>query len=218
MRSRPTPGSSTRSRRAADRSRSRAWRRVGRGSYALTMTRVLQLIGTPKGAFILESDAARQDWTVRGPLCEGWPIHDLIVEPRTGDILAAGGSPWYGAAVWRSADLGETWTHSSAGLAYPRRRRGAAQDGVEPGHDARWCDPRRCGTGGPVPQRRRRRDVGPCRRPHEPPQSPYVGPRRWRPDPAHDRAAPHGSRPDLGRDLGGRGLRDPRWRGQLGAA
>jgi photosystem II stability/assembly factor-like uncharacterized protein len=83
------------------------------------MTRVLLLVGTPKGAFILESDAERRSWTTRGPLCEGWPIHDLIVEPDTGAILAGGGSPWYGPAVWRSEDLGETWTHSSEGLAYP---------------------------------------------------------------------------------------------------
>jgi photosystem II stability/assembly factor-like uncharacterized protein len=82
------------------------------------MTRVLLLVGTPKGAFILESDERRSDWVVRGPLCEGWPIHDLIVEPGSGAILAAGGSPWYGPAVWRSEDLGETWTHSSEGLAY----------------------------------------------------------------------------------------------------
>jgi hypothetical protein len=83
------------------------------------MTRVLLLVGTPKGAFILESDAERRDWSLRGPLCEGWPIHDLIVEPGSGAILAGGGSPWYGPAVWRSEDLGETWTHSSEGLAYP---------------------------------------------------------------------------------------------------
>jgi hypothetical protein len=90
------------------------------------MTRVLLLIGTPKGAFILESDADRRDWSIRGPLCEGWPIHDLIVDPDSGAILAAGGSPWFGAAVWRSDDLGATWTHSSAGLTY------GDGDGVEP--------------------------------------------------------------------------------------
>ena len=33
-------------------------------------------------------------------------------------MLAGGGSPWYGPAVWRSDDLGETWTHSSEGLTY----------------------------------------------------------------------------------------------------
>jgi photosystem II stability/assembly factor-like uncharacterized protein len=86
---------------------------------ASSMTkRVLLLVGTKKGAFILESDPERRDWSLRGPLCEGWPIHDLIVEPGTGAILAAGGSPWYGGAVWRSEDLGESWTHSSAGLTY----------------------------------------------------------------------------------------------------
>jgi photosystem II stability/assembly factor-like uncharacterized protein len=80
--------------------------------------RVLLLVGTKKGAFILESDAGRTSWSLRGPLCEGWPIHDLIVEPGSGALLAAGGSPWYGPAVFRSDDLGRTWTHSSAGLTY----------------------------------------------------------------------------------------------------
>ena len=81
-------------------------------------SRVRLLVGTKKGAFILESDAGRADWSMRGPLCEGWPIHDLIVEPGSGAILAAGGSPWYGPAVWRSEDGGESWSHSSAGMTY----------------------------------------------------------------------------------------------------
>jgi photosystem II stability/assembly factor-like uncharacterized protein len=79
---------------------------------------VALLIGTPKGAFILDGDAARRDWRVRGPLCEGWPIHDISVHPETGAILAGGGSPWYGGAVWQSSDLGATWTHSSEGMTY----------------------------------------------------------------------------------------------------
>jgi photosystem II stability/assembly factor-like uncharacterized protein len=82
------------------------------------MTRSVLLVGTPKGAFLLEGDAQRQSWSLRGPLCEGWPIHDLSVEPASGAILAAGGSPWYGPAVFRSDDQGETWTHSSEGLTY----------------------------------------------------------------------------------------------------
>ncbi len=81
-------------------------------------SRTLLLVGTKKGAFILESDRARRDWSVRGPLCEGWPIHDMIVDPVSGAIYAAGDSAWYGAAVFRSDDLGETWTHSSQGLTY----------------------------------------------------------------------------------------------------
>ena len=80
--------------------------------------RVRLLVGTKKGAFILESDEARKDWSVRGPLCEGWPVHDIIVEPGSGALLVAAGNAWYGPAVWRSEDDGETWTHSSSGLTY----------------------------------------------------------------------------------------------------
>ncbi len=82
------------------------------------MTRCLLLVGTPKGAFILDGDAARTSWTLRGPLCEGWPIHDLQWDPATRSIYAGGGSTWYGPAVFRSDDMGETWTHSSEGLTY----------------------------------------------------------------------------------------------------
>ena len=82
------------------------------------MTRNMLLVGTPKGAFILDGDASRSSWSVRGPLCEGWPIHDLSIDPASGAILAGGGSPWYGPAVFRSDDLGATWTHSSEGLSY----------------------------------------------------------------------------------------------------
>jgi photosystem II stability/assembly factor-like uncharacterized protein len=76
------------------------------------------LVGTRKGAFILESNAGRKKWTTRGPLCEGWPIHAMAIDPASRTVFAAGGSGWYGPAVWRSDDLGEGWTHSSAGLSY----------------------------------------------------------------------------------------------------
>ena len=80
--------------------------------------RLALLLGTPKGVFILDGDEERRDWRLRGPLCDGWPIHDVSVETGTGSLLAGGGSPWFGPAVWRSDDLGETWTHSSEGLTY----------------------------------------------------------------------------------------------------
>lgn len=80
--------------------------------------RLALLIGTPKGAFILDGDADRRSWSLRGPLCDAWPIHDISVDAASGALLAGGGSPWYGPAVWRSDDLGETWTHSSEGLTY----------------------------------------------------------------------------------------------------
>lgn len=80
--------------------------------------RVLVLIGTKKGAFIAESDPARRSWRLRGPFCETWPINHVVADPASGTIYGAGGNEWFGPAVWKSTDLGETWTHSSDGLAY----------------------------------------------------------------------------------------------------
>ena len=80
--------------------------------------RVVLLVGTRKGLFVLEGDASRETWDVRGPLCDGWPIHDAIYDKASGAIYAGGGSNWYGPAVWRSDDLGKTWSHSSEGITY----------------------------------------------------------------------------------------------------
>ena len=76
------------------------------------------LLGTKKGAFILDGDGRRNEWNVRGPFCETWPINHVIGDAATGTIYAGGGNEWFGPAVWKSTDLGATWTHSSAGLAY----------------------------------------------------------------------------------------------------
>ena len=81
--------------------------------------RVFILVGTRKGAFVLDSDAGRRTWRQRGPCCETWPTNHVVADPATGTLYAGGGNEWFGPAVWRSDDLGETWGHSSAGLAYP---------------------------------------------------------------------------------------------------
>src|SRR5947209_1932071 len=82
------------------------------------MPQTVLLVGTRKGFFVLSSDADRRDWALRGPYCEGWPIYHAVHDPGSGAIYAAGASDWHGSAVWRSDDLGETWEHSSEGLAY----------------------------------------------------------------------------------------------------
>jgi photosystem II stability/assembly factor-like uncharacterized protein len=80
--------------------------------------KVLVLIGTKKGVFIAEGDNSRRSFDIRGPFCETWPINHVVADPATGTIYAGGGNAWFGPAVWKSTDLGETWTHSSEGLAY----------------------------------------------------------------------------------------------------
>jgi len=79
---------------------------------------MLLLVGTRKGFFLVEADDRRGNWKLRGPLCESWPVYHAVFDPLSGTIYAACASDWHGAAVWRSGDLGETWTLSSEGLAY----------------------------------------------------------------------------------------------------
>jgi photosystem II stability/assembly factor-like uncharacterized protein len=86
------------------------------------MAKTLLLVGTRKGCFLLESDGDRRNWTLRGPFCEGWPVYHAVHDPSTGAIYAAAASEWHGSAVWRSPDLGESWTLSSEGLAYDADR------------------------------------------------------------------------------------------------
>ncbi|MGH7152820.1 MAG: exo-alpha-sialidase, partial [Acetobacteraceae bacterium] len=80
--------------------------------------KLLVLLGTKKGAFIVESDATRRAWRLRGPFCEAWPMNHVIADPAAKTIYAGGGNEWFGPAVWKSTDLGHSWTHSSEGLAY----------------------------------------------------------------------------------------------------
>ena len=82
------------------------------------MPRTLLLVGTRKGCFLLESAADRRDWAMRGPYCEGWPVYHAVHDAGTDTIYAAAASEWHGSAVWRSADRGETWEHSSEGIEY----------------------------------------------------------------------------------------------------
>ncbi len=106
--------------------------------------RILLLLGTRKGAFILDADAERKHWSMRGPFCEAWPINHVVGDPDTGAIYAGGGNEWFGPAVWKTDDLGECWDHSSEGLLYSEGedpvksvwslalRDGALFTGVEP--------------------------------------------------------------------------------------
>lgn len=92
------------------------------------MSRVHLLVGTKKGVFVLTSEDNRATWAMRGPYCDAWPINHVIGEPGTNTIYATGGNEWFGPAVWKSTDLGATWTHSSEGLRY-----GEGEDPIKAG-------------------------------------------------------------------------------------
>jgi photosystem II stability/assembly factor-like uncharacterized protein len=80
---------------------------------------VLLLVGTRRGLFLLHSDPDRTSWQLRGPLANsGWSFGHACYDPGSGMLYAAGQNAWFGPAVWRSPDLGETWSLSSEGLSY----------------------------------------------------------------------------------------------------
>ncbi|RUS58829.1 exo-alpha-sialidase [Pseudorhodobacter sp. E13] len=67
------------------------------------------LVGTTKGAFLVQAAPDRGQWQLSGPQCDGWPINHFASDPETGTLWAAGGNDMFGAGVWRSEDGGATW-------------------------------------------------------------------------------------------------------------
>jgi hypothetical protein len=74
------------------------------------MSGVRVLVGTRKGAFVLESDAKRAQWNVSGPHFAGWEIYHLKGSPVDPNRLyASQSSSWFGQLIQRSNDGGKTW-------------------------------------------------------------------------------------------------------------
>jgi photosystem II stability/assembly factor-like uncharacterized protein len=74
------------------------------------MSSVRVLVGTHKGAFILESDAKRDKWSVSGPHFAGWEVYHLKGSSVDPDVLfASQTSGWFGQLIQRSTDGGKTW-------------------------------------------------------------------------------------------------------------
>ncbi|MBR9863516.1 MAG: exo-alpha-sialidase [Rhodobacteraceae bacterium] len=71
--------------------------------------RTTLLIGTTKGVFLASGGESRSGWRISGPFCDGWPVNHVIGDPDSGTLWAGGGGDFFGAGVWRSDDLGETW-------------------------------------------------------------------------------------------------------------
>ncbi|MBI4234647.1 MAG: exo-alpha-sialidase, partial [Chloroflexi bacterium] len=80
---------------------------------------VLVLVGTRKGVFVMESGPARRRWRVRGPYHEGQNVMHIAFDARSGTLFAAVGDPWFGSRVYRSKDLGHTWSEPQSGLTFP---------------------------------------------------------------------------------------------------
>src|SRR5260370_34352899 len=74
------------------------------------MTGVRVLVGTRKGAFVLNSDGKREKWEVSGLHFAGWEIYHVEGSPVHQDRLyASQSSGWFGQVIQRSDDGGVAW-------------------------------------------------------------------------------------------------------------
>ena len=81
------------------------------------MSRVRVLVGTRKGAFVLEADGKRESWQISGPHFAGWEIYHVKGSPvDPSRIYAAQHTSWFGQIIQRSDDGGKTWAAIRQGL------------------------------------------------------------------------------------------------------
>ncbi|MEO6912724.1 MAG: exo-alpha-sialidase [Candidatus Baltobacteraceae bacterium] len=74
------------------------------------MSGVRVLVGTRKGAFVLTSDAKREQWKIDGPHFAGWEVYHLKGSPAEPNRLyASQSSGWFGQVIQRSDDGGNSW-------------------------------------------------------------------------------------------------------------
>ncbi len=94
------------------------------------MSSVRVLVGTRKGAFVLESDGKRADWKIDGPHFGGWEIYHLKGSPADPNrIYASQSTSWFGQLIQRSDDGGRTWEPAGNDFVY---------DGIPGTH--KWYD------------------------------------------------------------------------------
>ncbi len=112
------------------------------------MARLLLLVGTRKGLFVLASDAQRRSWTLEGPHFLGEIVHHAVLDPRdAGTMLAAVRAGHLGPTIYRSQDQGRSWAEASLPPRFDKAAPGEAGESVAhvfwlaPGHadePGRW--------------------------------------------------------------------------------
>ena len=101
--------------------------------------RIVILVGTRKGAWLLHGDAARRRWRLDGPHFLGQIVHHLVLDPRDGrTLLAATSTGHLGPTLHRSTDLGRHWEEVPQPPAFPKAPEGV--EGRTVGHTF-WLQP-----------------------------------------------------------------------------
>lgn len=104
-----------------------------------TSTAPVLLIGTRKGVFVIAGDTDRHNWIVSKPMFLGHIAQHVVLDPRDRRrLLLAVSTGHLGPTVFRSDDLGESWTEASQPPAFrtgePLLRSVKAVFWLTPGH------------------------------------------------------------------------------------
>jgi photosystem II stability/assembly factor-like uncharacterized protein len=103
--------------------------------------RLLLMVATRKGAWLLHGDTRRRAWRLDGPHFHGHVVHHLQLDPRDGrTLLAAARTGHLGPTVFRSTDFGRRWQEAERPPAFAKAAEGQAGRVVDhvfwlnPGH------------------------------------------------------------------------------------
>ena len=88
--------------------------RPARPARSAATTRLVLLVATRKGAWLLHGDGRRKAWTVDGPHFLGHVVSHLVLDPRDGrTLLAAARTGHLGPTVFRSTNMGRSWKEAA---------------------------------------------------------------------------------------------------------
>jgi photosystem II stability/assembly factor-like uncharacterized protein len=83
--------------------------------------RLVLLVGTRKGAFLFEGNRERRSWKLAGPHFLGSIVHHIVQDPRSPrTLLAAARTGHLGPTIFRSTDLGKSWSEAKAPPAFTK--------------------------------------------------------------------------------------------------
>ncbi|HRF04377.1 glycosyl hydrolase [Accumulibacter sp.] len=106
----------------------------GRRAGAADPQQLVLLVATRKGAWLYHGDAARENWRVDGPHFLGHIISHLVLDPRDGrTLLAAAKTGHLGPTLFRSTDLGRSWSEASRPPAFAAASEGSSGEASLPG-------------------------------------------------------------------------------------
>ena len=122
----PIPGTATSASSTPRTARSTRSARAG------PARRVVLLVATRKGAWLVHGDAQRKNWRVDGPHFLGHIVSHLVLDPRDGrTLLAAAKTGHLGPTIFRSTNLGRSWKEAARPPAFakaPAAEQGRAVD------------------------------------------------------------------------------------------